>query len=681
MVEDSDEDQESDIEITHVRTRKTSSTVSAPSDNEDEEVLPSVPRRSASRSSMVDSSHARESDDEGSERAEEDRSDVDDEELINKLRLKWGAPVYAFFEPIPEVEWRTVQPRKGSKMFRRRYFKFKCIATHCTAKGKNGRYVVRAASGSDKSSTKNLRRHVEECWKARDILKGRDNRLRDGSILKAFEEKTVLAKPRYSGNPPTKAEIKADHVRWVCESKRPFEIVNDEGYHRLMKTGRPHHYIPSVSTVRRDLRVAFAKCRHFVSRILQKHQGALHFGTDTWTSPNHRAFIALIVHLEVDGKAKSWCLDVVELPRSHTGLALAEAFTNVLKEYGIAEKKLACVCDNATPNDVMVDSFDQWIPNDPGQANRVRCFCHVINLVSKSILALFDSPKKNDEKKTTKGKGQKKRKGAQEVEEEGIEEDDIEMEDVEGLDVDGFDVDEAQLAELEAGIEVEEAVAQDEEAERGEEKDNVEGWVDERKAMSATEQAELRKDVLPTRRMLVKIRKIAYSVKNSSTILLPLWHRLCREHGVAFKMLPRDVKTRWNSTYDMLKVAYDYRKVVDALTDQRSANLRDYEVSEEEWKLARQLVEVLEVFKESTEFFSRKDEAYLSNVIPAMDIVDDALATAISEKTYNKSILAAIKIGKCTLNRYYSKTDMSELYRVAMVLDPRYKLEYFRNAG
>ncbi|GBE81312.1 hypothetical protein SCP_0310390 [Sparassis crispa] len=36
-----------------------------------------------------------------------------------------------------------------------------------------------------------------------------------------------------------------------------------------------------------------------------------------------------------------------------------------------------------------------------------------------------------------------------------------------------------------------------------------------------------------------------------------------------------------------------------------------------------------------------------------------------------------MKLGKATMNRYYSKTDLSNVYRITMVLHPGLKLEYF----
>ena len=37
--------------------------------------------------------------------------------------------------------------------------------------------------------------------------------------------------------------------------------------------------------------------------------------------------------------------------------------------------------------------------------------------------------------------------------------------------------------------------------------------------------------------------------------------------------MPHDVSTRWNSTFDMLDFAINYRKAIDAMTDKRKLGL------------------------------------------------------------------------------------------------------------
>lgn len=148
--------------------------------------------------------------------------------------------------------------------------------------------------------------------------------------------------------------------------------------------------------------------------------------------------------------------------------------------------------------------------------------------------------------------------------------------------------------------------------------------------------------------------------------------------------MPRDVRTRWNSTYEMMEFALTYQKVIDDLTSERDLGLRAYEMDPNEWVIAKQLCEILKVcaicirslnqylttrlqmFNDATHFFSRHKISNLTTVIPAMDRLDECLTNAMISSKYSPAIRAAIRMGKQTLNRYYSKTDYSELYRIAM---------------
>ena len=65
--------------------------------------------------------------------------------------------------------------------------------------------------------------------------------------------------------------------------------------------------------------------------------------------------------------------------------------------------------------------------------------------------------------------------------------------------------------------------------------------------------------------------------------------------------MPRDVTTRWNSTYYMLDFAVQYRAAIDSLAGTRDLALRKYELVSAEWKIAEELRDVLKV---STLFFS-----------------------------------------------------------------------------
>ena len=102
----------------------------------------------------------------------------------------------------------------------------------------------------------------------------------------------------------------------------------------------------------------------------------------------------------------------------------------------------------------MVKELEKTLVNFPGEASRTHCFCHIINLVAKSVITQFDVP--ND-------------------------------------------------ANLAGQMEVEEARQQLEDKQENKDTDDDKGWVDERAEMSAVELVVLDCDVFPARRVLTKV--------------------------------------------------------------------------------------------------------------------------------------------------------------------------------
>lgn len=59
--------------------------------------------------------------------------------------------------------------------------------------------------------------------------------------------------------------------------------------------------------------------------------------------------------------------------------------------------------------------------------------------------------------------------------------------------------------------------------------------------------------------------------------------------------MPRDVSTQWNSSYDMLCFAIEYRKAIENITSERKNEIQQFELTEDEWTIAEQLRGVLKV--------------------------------------------------------------------------------------
>ncbi|KAF8867527.1 hypothetical protein BD779DRAFT_1407494, partial [Infundibulicybe gibba] len=167
-----------------------------------------------------------------------------------RLTKQWTAPIYAFFHPIPRIEYVNS---------RRSHF-FLCAAKQCLNRT-NG--VRRYLDKRDSKSTSNMRTHAKKCWTA-DVLKAADT-AKTAAEIREIQESGALSvqlitsafkrlgkgkgKVLYSSRQYTNAECRAEVVRWITESVRPFNIVSDRGFLSLMKTGRPMYYIPGPRTV------------------------------------------------------------------------------------------------------------------------------------------------------------------------------------------------------------------------------------------------------------------------------------------------------------------------------------------------------------------------------------------------------------------------------------------------
>ena len=84
-------------------------------------------------------------------------------------------------------------------------------------------------------------------------------------------------------------------------------------------------------------------------------------------------------------------------------------------------------------------------------------------------------------------------------------------------------------------------------------------------------------------------------MKNLLTIILPQWYEVLEELGLNACMMAWDVSMQWNSTFDMLRFAIEYRLAIDTITEECSMKLCDYKLGKDEWKVAKELCQALKV--------------------------------------------------------------------------------------
>ncbi|KAJ7668058.1 hypothetical protein B0H17DRAFT_950144, partial [Mycena rosella] len=222
---------------------------------------------------------------------------------LEKLKKSWTSHIYAFYSGDVAIEYRD------GKL----HHVFSCAARSCT------HTIARNQQSQDASSTKNLRTHATKCWgeenvkaaagvkdlpEARRLFKANAGQ-KNARLTDMFKQHASTGGESFSHVPLTKEQSRL----------RPFAIAKDHAYCKLMKTGRPTAYIPSPSTIARDVKVLFQKTRDRLKECFKKTPACISLATDAWTSPNHHAYVAVSGHWEEDGKRINCLLDFVEVPK------------------------------------------------------------------------------------------------------------------------------------------------------------------------------------------------------------------------------------------------------------------------------------------------------------------------------------------------------------------------------
>ena len=168
-------------------------------------------------------------------------------------------------------------------------------------------------------------------------------------------------------------------------------------------------------------------------------------------------------------------------------------------------------------NDTMAAYIGELVPFG-GEMSRVRCILHITNLVAKSMMKLFDVPKKR-----SWGHGANKSSSH------------------------GSSDDEHKVNQ--GGPSTEDG-----------EGDNVEGWVDETEQLMGAKHKRLEEAIHPLWMILVKvstneqrwtyhwgrsaqIRKLSFKVIHSTTLLLPAWVADLKDLDLPVKKIPCDCWT------------------------------------------------------------------------------------------------------------------------------------------
>ncbi|EIW54593.1 uncharacterized protein TRAVEDRAFT_86236, partial [Trametes versicolor FP-101664 SS1] len=84
-------------------------------------------------------------------------------------------------------------------------------------------------------------------------------------------------------------------------------------------------------------------------------------------------------------------------------------------------------------------------------------------------------------------------------------------------------------------------------------------------------------------------------------------------------------------------------------------------------------------FVYSTNKISHSSRGLVHEVIPFMDLLTEHVDEFIADEMLHLAVRGAAKRGRAILDKYYTLTDTTIVYRITMMLHPRYKTQYFKD--
>ncbi|EEB88967.1 hypothetical protein MPER_12997, partial [Moniliophthora perniciosa FA553] len=414
----------------------------------------------------------------------------------------------------------------------------------------------------------------------------------------------------------TDGEFRLLIAEWLTQCHRPDSIVNDKPLIALFYFLNPKIHVFSSKTARRDIKEIFTVSHQNLKKLLASHQGRFNLGFDGWTAPNWLEFLGVQVTFVHNADLLLITLDLVELT-GHDGETMANLIAQCLEDFGILDRSTG---DNASTNDKMLDFLELKFGWDS-----------LAGRTTQALMSQFE-PKKVPK--------------SQNVEEDVNDVDNLP--DPEMNDEDDGDDDSEEEVDIEPGHELREAARQAAQQE-------VEEMAGERPEVQVLTDEERRLGTIAVKKVIKLCSRIWRSGKLQKQLRAHF-----QDQGLKPVKVVKRAKHRWNTMSKVVKRVLIARRPLNALCrmpehakGRPSARLRPLLLNDEEWRVIEELEPILILLERTTEEVSKR------NILPC---VRAAVAGAIA-----------------VLDKYYSKTDESIMWKTAMLLHPRYKVFYFRD--
>lgn len=181
-------------------------------------------------------------------------------------------------------------------------------------------------------------------------------------------------------------------------------------------------------------------------------------------------------------------------------------------------------------------------------------------------------------------------------------------------------------------------------------------------------------------RIINNIRNTCKKIRRSEQLTIRL-KLFCEAANIKFVKPVLDVKTRWDSTYDMLNTAIILKPAIVMMWDNCS-DLINLKITETDWTILEKIVQFLKQFKYVSKILSNDLDVTLPTVVLAFNMLVDKIESItfnlnnkVNRNAQDEALLLAFQAGRDKLLKHYRKCNW--IYCISLILDPRYKIEGF----
>lgn len=163
----------------------------------------------------------------------------------------------------------------------------------------------------------------------------------------------------------------------------------------------------------------------------------------------------------------------------------------------------------------------------------------------------------------------------------------------------------------------------------------------------------------------------------SSPQRLSMYYHCCRVSNCKELTLIRDVRTRWNSTQEMVSRALLVKRAYNSFCMSESY-MSPFALCEDDWLFLEQLDSLLRLFTRLTATLSSSTRyPSISRTVISYNRMMDHLEDFRDNTGNHEMLRNAADLGRDVLVKYYGRTDDTHLYSVATAMDPRARFHWW----